>query len=402
MAKSKSTSRAHTPKVRIVQVGNRTLQLRYRDPDTAKEVRISTKTHDRKEAERQRQGLLRDLRRGERPRPTTPQIRGALSWEEFRQQYRQLKKFRSPAALTASEVRLDICEKVVRPRRLRDMHDTKTLTRLQAHLAMTRSPHTVRSYMLTLVAALNWAHKLGWLPSRATFELISTTDLETHKGRPITPAEFEAMLAAVDVVCKGKDPDSWKFLLRGLWHSGLRLGEALAMTWDVPSTLRPFRHRSGYVVLEIPAAAQKSKADNTIPTIPEFAALLEEVPAELRTGFVFSPRKLHGNGRYNDPRQAGRVITAIGKAAGVLVNESKPASAHDLRRSFGQRLADAGVTIRDLQAIMRHRHFGTTERYYLKQNAAEQAQRISEKLGYATPNRTQQSDVAETTEPVDK
>lgn len=400
MAKAKSNRRKRAPKVRIVEVNGRTLQLRYTDPDTGKELRISTKTHDQKEAERQRQNLLRELRRGERPKPLAPVSKGSLSWDDFRAQYRALKKFRSDAALTASEVRLDICEGIVQPKRLREMHDTMTLTRLQAQLAMTRSPHTVRSYMLTLVAALNWAHKMGWLPERARLELISTTDLETYKGRPITWAEFQLMLDAVDIVCRGKDPDSWKFLLRGLWHSGLRLGEALGMTWDVPGTLRPFRLRSGCVVLEIPAASQKSKADATIPTTPEFAALLDEVPPDQRTGFVFSPRKLHGSGRYNDSRQAGRVITAIGKHAGVLVNATKPASAHDLRRSFGQRLADAGVTNDDLQAIMRHRCYGTTKKYYLKQNAAEQAQRIAQKLGYATSNRTHVSGVAETPEGV--
>jgi integrase len=172
------------------------------------------------------------------------------------------------------------------------------------------------------------------------------------------------------------------------------------MTWDVPGTLRPYRHRTGHVVLKIPAASQKSKADGTIPTVPEFGALLDEVPEERRTGLVFSPCKLHGSGRYKDAKQAGQVITAIGKQTGVQVNATKPASAHDLRRSFGQRLADAGVTIRDLQGIMRHRHFGTTEKYYLIQNAADQAPRMAEKLGYATAKSTQLSETGETTEVV--
>ena len=76
----------------------------------------------------------------------------------------------------------------------------------------------------------------------------------------------------------------------------------------------------------------------------------------------------------------------------MFVNDTKPASAHDLRRSFGQRLADAGVLPRDLQSIMRHQHFSTTERYYLTHRAADQAERIAQvltKVGYADANRTQ-------------
>ena len=100
----------------------------------------------------------------------------------------------------------------------------------------------------------------------------------------------------------------------------------------------------------------------------------------------------------HDCRQAGRVITALRRQARVFVTRMKPASAHDLRRSFGQRLADAGVAIRDLRSIMRHRRFGTTEKHYLKQNAAEQGVRIAEKLGYATLNRTPPSETRNMTE----
>ena len=83
MAKAKSTRHAHAPKVRIVEVGGRTLQLRYIDPDSKKEVRISTGTRDRKQAEREhrqtqdtgRNGKHKDAyvaagRTGNRPQPT--------------------------------------------------------------------------------------------------------------------------------------------------------------------------------------------------------------------------------------------------------------------------------------------------------------------------------------------
>ena len=390
VAKAKSNGAQRAPKVRIVSVGDRTLQLRYIDPDTKKEVRISTRTHDRKQAEKQQRALAAELRQGERPRPTS---KTCLSWAEFRRAYRELKQFQSVGAKESAEVRLDICEKLVAPKRLREMADPKVLARLQAQLLTSRSEHTVKSYMQTLVAALNWTCQFGWLGSRIKYEAIRTGKLETHKGRPITEAEFDAMLAACDVVCAGCDPESRKFLLRGLWHSGLRLGEACQFAWDIPTKIRPFRHRSGHVVLQIPAALQKNKRDQTVPTIRDFANLLDEVPLEQRTGFVFNPQKRRGEGRYADPKDVGRVNTAIGKQAGVYVSETKPASAHDLRRSFGQRLAVAGVSPRDLQAIMRHREFSTTQKYYLKDEAAEQAERIFQvwdKSGYGGANRTQQ------------
>ena len=82
-----------------------------------------------------------------------------------------------------------------------------------------------------------------------------------------------------------------------------------------------------------------------------------------------------------DPRHVGKVVSRIGDEAEVYVTSSgKPASAHDLRRSFGQRLADSGVLLRDLQALMRHADFRTTEKYYLKDRAADQAARIASVL----------------------
>ena len=74
---------------------------------------------------------------------------------------------------------------------------------------------------------------------------------------------------------------------------------------------------------------------------PEFAEMLEQVPEEERFGRVF---KLQSSGwhvgRYSD-KHAGQIISKIGRAAGVVVDEAtdKAASAHDYRRAFGTRWA---------------------------------------------------------------
>ncbi len=72
-------------------------------------------------------------------------------------------------------------------------------------------------------------------------------------------------------------------------------------------------------------------------TKQQFAIVLESADDE-RTGSVF---KLLGldSGKPITLQRISRIVSAIGKRAGVVVNPStsKAASAHDLRRSFGSR-----------------------------------------------------------------
>jgi integrase len=372
------------PRVRIVAVKDRALQIRYHDPLTGREVRIGTGTYDRAAAERQRVDVQAKLQLGIDAAPTSRQCGPSMAWDAFREEYTRLKSMRTERGKYNAEYRLDIVEAVMKPRTLGDLAQPQRLAELQARLLAgdgghgPRSRHTVKSYMGHLIAALNWAHSpMGWLPDPIRFKVLGV-DRKTNKGRPITLEEFERLLAACDAVCP-HDAASWQFLLRGLWESGLRLSEALSMTWDQDNTIRPEWPRRGLPVLVIPAASQKNRKDETIPILPAFAQLLAEVPDQ-RTGFVFNPAPMRGSRRLTT-EQAGRIITSIGKKACVSVNgKGKPASAHDLRRSFGQRLADAGVPPRDLQVVMRHASMATTEAYYLTTRVQDVAERLAVRL----------------------
>jgi integrase len=72
--------------------------------------------------------------------------------------------------------------------------------------------------------------------------------------------------------------------------------------------------------------------------------------------------------------RVGEIISAIGKAAGVKVateargGKTKYASAHDCRRSFGERWSHR-VMPPVLQQLMRHADINTTLRYYAGRNA---------------------------------
>ncbi len=209
------------------------------------------------------------------------------------------------------------------------------------------------------------------------------------KGRPITTEEFERMPDMVSriLTVKAKAPhanrweilvlasetvESWKFLLRGLWWSGLRLGEALNLTWDDPQKImvdltgkRPMLHIPGYL--------QKSGKDQLYPVAPEFAEFLRATPETARRGRVFHPIS-RTRGVVSAVGFVSRVIGRIGKQARVKVatdprtGKVKYASAHDLRRSFGERWSSR-VMPKVLREFMRHQDINTSMRYYVGRNA---------------------------------
>ena len=82
--------------------------------------------------------------------------------------------------------------------------------------------------------------------------------------------------------------------------------------------------------------------------------------------------------RYQRPNAewVGKVITRIGKAAGIIVqpakgtNPAKHASAHDLRRSCAERLVAAGVPEREVARVLRHASVETTRKHYVAGNGS--------------------------------
>ena len=72
--------------------------------------------------------------------------------------------------------------------------------------------------------------------------------------------------------------------------------------------------------------------------------------------------------------------------------KAKFASAHDLRRSLAERMAEAGLPPELLKKVMRHASVETTQRYYLNQNVQRDATKIRSLLAQKeqpAPGRTQ-------------
>lgn len=364
-------------KVTVVQFGDRkNLQLQYVDPITQKKKTKSAGTSNRRDAEKAAGKWEDELRTG-RYKPAVK-----MTWEDFWNRYddERLSGLAEKTAKKALCVR-SVVEDILNPQRIGDLN-AERLSYLQAEMRRRgNTEDTISGYLAHLRSALKWAAKLGMI--REIPAIIMPTRTAGSKGRAISLEEFERMLLATPKVVGEESAPAFLHYLRGLWLSGLRLGESLELWWDRDDRLivdldgkRP--------MLRIPAELEKGNQTRLLPLATDFCDFLLATPEAERTGRVFKlPRRAQTGERLTDDRVT-RLVGEIGKRAGVKVwthptrkdAKGKPkvkfASAHDLRRSFGFRWA-ALVMPAVLKKLMRHENIDTTMQYYVGHNAEAEA-----------------------------
>ena len=137
------------------------------------------------------------------------------------------------------------------------------------------------------------------------------------KGGAVLGEQFERMLAAVPKV-RPKDAPEWQRYLTGLWLSGLRLQESIALSWDSDSPfavdLSGKRPR-----FRIRGQAQKSGQDELLPMTPDFAEFLLQTPEAERAGQVFKLAAADSAVALT-AHSVGKLVSEIGERAGAIVN----------------------------------------------------------------------------------
>ncbi len=343
------------------------LQLYYIDPLTGNDRTRSAGTNDWGEAERAAQRWEEEIAgRG------TPDH---LSWEQFRIRYED-EHLSGKARNTrrTANTAMDHFEKAVgKPRRLAGV-DASILSQVAATWRRSGMPDTsIHAYLGHLRAAFGWAARVGLIdrPPRFTMPRLP----ERHmKGRPITLKEYRLIARATRELVRESWRD-WVRFQRGLWLSGLRLGEAIALDWEA-GPVRVDLDSGRHPRLRFRAEGHKARRDELVPITPEFAAWLRRTAVDARHGPVLPLRSTKGGKPIVCVKRVGRVLSEIGEAANVVVNEDgKYASAHDFRRSFGTRWANKVRPV-TLKALMRHRAIETTLRYYVDQDADDVAEEL--------------------------
>lgn len=370
----------------VVRYNDRSnLLMRYTDPGTGRRITRSTGTTKHPLAVKVAAKWEAELREGRYQRTSR------MAWLDFRDQFEDATAPRQRASTRRgySET-LNAFENCCNPKTVGDL-TTIRVNAFIAHLrepkerhnrkgevvgVFTRSEATIARHLRHLKATARWANRMGLLPRLPVFDMPTRSKSAKMKGRPITTEEFERMLAATEKVVGDDAAESWKFLLQGLWATGLRLGEAMALRWDhVPGGVSVDLD-GPHSVLVFDAEAQKSGRDELVPLTPEAVQLLE--PMQRQRGWVFQPQRIRGdNAMARHALKIGKIIGKIGAKAQVVTEPAKgrTATAHDLRRTFGCRWAKR-VMPAVLRDLMRHADISTTLIFYARENARTTAAQL--------------------------
>ena len=402
--------------VNVVEFSDRKhYQLQWKDPITGRKKTQSSgigrtgRQKDRDKAVKKAGALREKLESGQCVAPTR------ITWENFRERYER-EHLSGLADGTGEKVAavFNSLERIVNPGHLRSL-TAERLSHYQAVLREEgRAETTIAGYLAHVRAALNWAAGMGLVarvpkikrPRRAKSG-------KMMKGRAITGEEFERMLDAVEAGLLAqrkrthKEPEgkpgkpkrrrrpsppisgeviaAWQHYIRGLWLSGLRLRESLELSWTEGEGL--WVDLSGrFPVLRIRAESEKGNEDRLLPICPDFAEYLTEIPENERTGRVFKLPCRRGEVRTLGWQYVSAIVCQIGEAAKVVVDRDsrtdkvKFGSAHDLRRSFGDRWARRVMPV-VLQELMRHESIETTLKFYVAANAEMTAQAVWDSCG---------------------
>ena len=343
----------------------------YVDPVTERQVSLSTNATTKKDAliaaGKWQQQLDSDMYH---PRQT-------MSWANFRERFeeRHLSNL-SWKSQEAYATALNHLQRLINPARLATINRQVLSDFISLLKDEGAKPTSINSYLRHIKAVLNWAKKEEFIQRPPEIALLPTIKGKRMRSRPPVEEEFERMLAAV-VKIRPHDAKRWRQTLQGLWISGLRIGEATILSWDADADFHI--DLSGvYPAYRIYGEAQKSRQDQLLPMPPDAAEFFLATPPEEREGLVFDMKPHPTSPRNMTVKRAVRVISAIGRAAGVVVNtkNGKCVSAHDLRRAFATRWAKRGTSIMMLKELMRHSSIETTERYYVDIQADDVAAQL--------------------------
>jgi integrase len=236
-------------------------------------------------------------------------------------------------------------------------------------------PKSIRNYIGTLSALLGYAEQHRWIAANVAKRVKLPQKPEHSDIRWLDPVEVRALAAATE-------SGPYEAIDRALYltaaMTGLRQGEIVALRWkDVDWPAARIRVRQNYVLGEF-GTPKSRRSTRSVPMADEVGAELDRLsavaPSTAGDALVFADPLTGG------PLDKAAILRRYHRALkAAALDESH--RFHDLRHTFGTRMAAAGVPMRTLQEWMGHRDIETTQRYADYAPSAHEAELVATAFG---------------------
>ena len=222
------------------------------------------------------------------------------------------------------------------------------------------APKTFNDYRALLSQVWRILDKDAGLDGRNPWREIAPLEKKPHERRELTAEELAAVVAPLE--------GEWRALFAIGIYTGLRLGDAVNLTWGAVDLAR------GFIQL-IPHKTEKHGTIVRIPLFPALAAILAETPAKKRRGPIL-PELAE---EYREHEKAVNYrVRRIFEAAGIetqgetdrrnpktkTVRKAAEVGFHSLRHTFVSLCANTGVPLHIVQAIVGHTNAAMTRHYF--------------------------------------
>lgn len=218
-----------------------------------------------------------------------------------------------------------------------------------------KAPKTIVNCLALLGRIFAYGKRKGWCRENPCAEVERPKVAQTADIRFLDQGELSALLAAIDTEAKPFGKTDRALLLTAAM-TGLRQGELLALRWeDVDWSASKIRVRRNFVRGH-EGTPKTRRGERSVP-------LPDTVAGELNRHFKDSAYQANEalvfphpeTGDHLDHSALSRRFKKALKAASV-----RPVRFHDLRHTFGTRMAAEGIPLRSLQEWMGHGDIKTT------------------------------------------
>jgi integrase len=257
------------------------------------------------------------------------------------------------------------------------------------HMSKTgRSPKTTLNALGILHSLFEYARREGWVASNpCTLVDKPRASAGDPDIRFLEPEEVKALLRAVPDDDLGR-VEQRMYLTAAM--TGMRQGELLALRWrDIDWPAKRVRIRRSFVRGEFGAPKSK-RSSRSVPLADRVAGELDLLHQE--TAYRADDDLVFAHPHTGKPIDRSRLLKRF--KATLKRAEVRPVRFHDLRHTFGTRMAAQGVPMRALQEMMGHRDFKTTLIYADYAPSAREAEWVEAAFGPAENLQPNAADLA--------